>query len=399
MTITPTISNSTVGASCRSTDVSLSLSLSSVNCKILTRWKESSFDSQSWMISVTLAILAALLNNFGVNLQKLAWTKKQSNTVRISIYRMYWLFGIVFIVFASTFDFVALAFGPQSVIAPLGALTMVANIFIAPWMHGETLHPQVIQATIIIIIGCVMAVASASHRNIVCDMDALFALYYGWKFTVYKYVVGFIILAVYLFIKRAERLKAALGEESIEYQNIFQLHRISYSALSGIFGAQSVLFARTVDLLFVGSTRGGQLFLTHPGTYFVILSLITCITLQLYWLNLGLYKFESLYNVPIFTSTWIVGTVLGGGVLYDEFSDFSWLQAITFPVGLGFCCFGVFFLSRGEEEQDTRGGVQADDESRVEGGQQEDVTIQVDLLGFPLKTSTSVPLVVACSET
>ena len=48
------------------------------------------------------------------------------------------------IVLAAVFDFVALAFGPQSVIAPIGSLTMVANAVIAPWMHGEKLHLSVL---------------------------------------------------------------------------------------------------------------------------------------------------------------------------------------------------------------------------------------------------------------
>ncbi len=63
-------------------------------------------------------------------------------------------------------------------------------------------------------------------------------------------------------------------------------------------------------------------------------------------LNQGLARFESLYNVPVFTSTWIVFTIVAGGVMYNEFAKFSVIQALAFPTGVFLCCLGVFYLSR-----------------------------------------------------
>lgn len=248
------------------------------------------------------------------------------------------------VVLAAVFDFVALAFGPQSVIAPIGSLTMIANACIAPRMHGEKLHSRIVIATVFIIIGCVISVASASHENHVCDIGVIFKLYTTPRFALYISVVSITIAAILVFVKRAERIKIELGAESSEYQRVFSGHRISYAAISGIFGAQSVLFARTVDLLFVGGSRSGVLFLTYPETYVILGCLVGCIGLQIYWLNQGLSRFESLYNVPIFTSTWIVGTVLGGGVFYGEFDEFTVVQWVLFPFGIAMCCMGVMCL-------------------------------------------------------
>ena len=123
---------------------------------------------------------------------------------------------------------------------------MVVNAVIAPKMHGEKLHPSVMGATCIIVVGCVTAVAAASHDNNVCDIDALFALYWTGRFVLYALVVGSIVATIYFFIKRAERLHAQFGPQSPEYMAVFRYHRISYAALSGIFGAQSVLFGAFV---------------------------------------------------------------------------------------------------------------------------------------------------------
>jgi hypothetical protein len=266
-------------------------------------------------------------------------------TIHVAHYRAYWIIGMIMIILASMFDFIALAFGPQSVIAPLGALTMVSNAIVAPWMHGEKLHHRVLLATIIIVIGCATAVASASHTNNICDIDSLFGLYSTVQFFVYIVILGSFMLGIFVFIRKAERIHEETGADSEEYMRVFRYHRISYACLSGIFGSQSVLLARSVSQMFVGSTRGGRIFLAYVGTYVIVAALVATIFLQIYWLNQGLARFESLYNVPIFTSTWIVGTVLGGGIFYGEFAQFSVAQGFLFPFGVLLCVLGVFFLS------------------------------------------------------
>ncbi len=245
--------------------------------------EKTDFDKSSWIISVCLAVFAAIINNIGVNLQKLAWTKKQNNSSSTTAYRTYWVLGMIGIVGASIFDFAALAFGPQSVIAPLGSLTMVANGCVAPWMHGEKLHNNVVKSTVIIIIGCITSVAAASHSNEICGIDAVFALYGTARFIIYAIFITLLLGFGTLSIRRFERILAEFGENSDEYQNIFKFHRFSYAALSGVFGAQSVLFAKSIDELLVSSIRGDSLFLFYPGTYVVVACMAGSIVMQLYW--------------------------------------------------------------------------------------------------------------------
>ena len=68
--------------------------------------------------------------------------------------------------------------------------------------------------------------------------------------------------------------------------------------------------------MIVSSLRGDRLLFVYPGAFVILVAMVGCIVLQLYWLNQGLARFDSLHNVPVFTSTWIVGTVLGGGIFY-----------------------------------------------------------------------------------
>lgn len=333
----------------------------------------SDFDKSSWMIAVSIAIFAAVINNIGVNLQKLAWTKMQIQTSQqqqtiheidssatttaptteassvvvvarsgtatsnnnhngeespldeqllrssssinnnnsnngkssSTSYKLYWLLGMVGIFAASVLDFMALAFGPQSVIAPLGSLTMVANSFIAPYMHGESLHKQVLTSTLVILFGCFVSVSAASHQNDICGVDALFDLYKSTKFYIYVSGISFTIILGIFAANRCEKIEKEKGKESREYLEVFKFHRFIYAAISGIFGAQSVVFAKSIDVLLVSSIRGDKIFLAYPATYMVLAGLVLCIVMQLYWLNLGLARFESLYNVPVSLFTFL----------------------------------------------------------------------------------------------
>jgi uncharacterized membrane protein len=66
-------------------------------------------------------------------------------------------------VIGSAADFVALSFAPQSLVAPLGALTMVSNVIFAPLILREHVTTKDLIATFIILSGSVLAVAFGAH--------------------------------------------------------------------------------------------------------------------------------------------------------------------------------------------------------------------------------------------
>ena len=76
-----------------------------------------------------------------------------------------WIVGLVLIIIGSAADFAALAFGAQSIIAPLGSLTLVSNVFFAPCLLGETLTQRDIFSTAAIVAGATLAIIFASHKD------------------------------------------------------------------------------------------------------------------------------------------------------------------------------------------------------------------------------------------
>ncbi|KAH9261284.1 hypothetical protein BASA81_000988 [Batrachochytrium salamandrivorans] len=314
-------------------------------CNAPSEHSASDFDQNSWVIAICLAILAAVSNNLGVNFQKLAWTQRQTNKASISKFRVVWTMGMLGIILASVFDFVALAFGPQSVIAPIGALTIVMNGCVASYLHGERVTRMIVCTSLVICAGCALAVATASHTNVICDLDGIYAYFSTTTFAGYCVFMVVVLLAGEMFTRKAERIHNKFGECSAEYARVFPYHRVSYAFLAGLNGSVSVVFARAIGQLVMSSSRGGQLFLVRWETYLLLVGLVFAIVMQMINLNKGLSRFESSYNVPTFTGTFIVAVAVSGGVVYGEFAHFSLLSSILFPIGVFLCVLGVFALT------------------------------------------------------
>ncbi|RHY52682.1 hypothetical protein DYB34_013144 [Aphanomyces astaci] len=97
-----------------------------------------------------------------------------------------------------------------------------------------------------------------------------------------------------------------------------RFHSLVNPALSGVFGAQSILFAKSVAELVKSSLDGENQF-TTVGTYAIALAMFACIFLQIHWLAQGLEHFDAVFVVPIFQVVmFLVGVVItlsGVGIL------------------------------------------------------------------------------------
>lgn len=338
------------------------------------------------IIGVILAAVASVISNLGLNLQKLCHLRNlgKSETIRRNYAKQrLWLFGLSLIIFGSFADFTALGFGAQSIIAPLGSLTLVSNVFFAPCLLKEVVRCRDYCATFTIIVGSSLSVAFASKKDtiygyvvgfamlccgmfVVCcfgvcillicfvflnfyrctgRLKQLFGFYERISFFVYAMTVIIVMLILRWYINYMERIQKE-GENSKKYLDNVKYFRFSYAAVSGIVGAQSVLFAKCFSELLINSFAGGGFFLAYYQTYLVVICMGACIYLQIKWLNDGLRRFDAVYIVPVFQSFWILVSVVAGLVFFHEYKEMSAVQIIVFPLGILLTILGVYFLSQ-----------------------------------------------------
>jgi hypothetical protein len=356
-----------------------------------------SYAAYSWVICVAIMGTVAFISNFGMNAQKLALMRSAKidpdapdAKSQYRKWKLFWLVGMACIVCSAGGDTVALNFGAQSVVAPLSSLTLVANAIIARAMHGELMTNRDYAATGLIIIGCVLSVAFAQHKDTLYCAEVIWNQFSTAGVIIYLLIICIVVFAGMLFSKWAERVRTELGADSALYLKWGKLHRFSYAAVSGICGAQSVLFMKILIELFTNTTQQasqtGTIFLGMWQTYPLIMALVACVALQIYWLNLGLARFDALYNVPVFQCFWMLFGVIAGGVFFHEFATFSAFQATMFTLGVSFCLAGVAVLSSRETAEDNKDST-GDDDDDGESGDDDDLS--QSLLGSDTGSSTS----------
>jgi uncharacterized integral membrane protein len=197
-----------------------------------------------------------------------------------------------------------------------------------------------------------------------CSVFELFGFFARWEFVLYAIVVAVFITVLYLAIARIEIIEREDGITSTKYLQYKALHRFAYPALSGTVGAQSVLFAKcvvelsantvrhfrqpdtptpeatqtlvTVSSLLAGAASNAtsialpgvgsigvsvsQNMFVHWQSYLVLILMLLCIFAQIKYLNDGLRRFDASYSVPVFTSFWILLSVVSGMIFYRSVS-------------------------------------------------------------------------------
>jgi hypothetical protein len=255
-----------------------------------------------------------------------------------------WGAGLSLIFAGSLGDFAALGFAAQSLAVPVGALTLVANVFFAQYWLGESLGRRDICATLLVTLGVILT-AVFGDKSVQCySMDDLASLYLEPMFLGYLALIIPLMIILYILAHRADAVLEKYGPNSIQYRAWKRIHPFLYPVLSGFVGAQSVLFAKSIAEMTKLTARGHNQF-SYLSVIIAISMLLTIFT-QIHFYAKGLRNFDAIFVVPVFQSAFIVGAILVGATYFKEFSNFSTLQVIFFPTGIVIVILGVMLLAQ-----------------------------------------------------
>jgi len=297
-------------------------------------------------VGVVLAILADILTNTGTNLQKLAHTYlarlNKESPASLDDKPNYcgspiWILGVGLLICGAIGDFLALAFAPQSVVAPLGSLTLVVNLFVARWMHHEKITAVGILATICILTGSFLTVAFASHKDTTLSVDDIFDLYITTRFILYAIIIVSAITAMWKLAMVWDR------DPDIKLRKHYPYYKLFFATLNGTLGGHNVLFAKfTVELL----ENGGFGVFKYFFFYMTVGLMVGTVLTQVHWLNEGLKRFDAIFMVPVSTAFWVFFSVFSGVVTFAEYKEMTWYEIIYFTIGILMIIIGVLVFTR-----------------------------------------------------
>ncbi|KAJ3115127.1 hypothetical protein HDU96_001139 [Phlyctochytrium bullatum] len=130
----------------------------------------------------------------------------------------------------------------------------------------------------------------------------------------------------------------------LESRVVTVLLPFSYASLGGLMGTLTVLFAKaTIHLLTSSLFEGDNQYNNIFAWLITAVTVITAVS-QVYWINMGLQRYDALLQIPVYYVVWTIFDVVGGGIYFNEFEGFSTRQYGLFFLAVGIIFIGVFVL-------------------------------------------------------
>ena len=299
---------------------------------------------------VLLSGLASCMNALGLNLQRMASSlsnKNPNNSIQSTI-RLYTnskslnSIGICFSTMCGVVEGISLGYAPQSTLAPLGALTLVVNLLLAPVLHNEKITKSDSFLTLVIIIGvvtCIMGGNADEQEYTVKDLHTLS------QNPMFHKMIGiltslFVILGLHVIMNGNKNKKASRNGKTKEYNSLSI--GFVYPVVAGIFGGLTVLSVKILTI--VGTSSEG---IVHHWKLIVVLVAInlTFAIAQIIINGIGLSKHSALVMVPVYSSAFVLSNAMGGGIFFKEFDTLNERGVYMYMCGVSFVIFGVLSMA------------------------------------------------------
>ncbi|KAJ1913405.1 hypothetical protein IWQ60_009222 [Tieghemiomyces parasiticus] len=236
-----------------------------------------------------------------------------------------WWLGMILMVSGEVGNFMAYGFAPASVVAPLGTVTLITNVFLAPLVLKETVRARDAWGVVLAILGAMVVVSSSKSTEVTLTPDML------WE-AISSFTAG-----LYYLVTAVSMVVLALV--SPRWGPRFILIDISLVAL---FGGYTVLATKAVSSLLQLELI---LMFRYPITYLLIAVLLYSAILQIKYLNRALQFFDSTQVIPTQFVLFTLSAIVGSAVIYRDFEDVSLRNVAAFVSGCLLTFTGVFLIT------------------------------------------------------
>mmetsp|Transcript_23088 Transcript_23088/g.77485 ORF Transcript_23088/g.77485 Transcript_23088/m.77485 type:complete len:382 (-) Transcript_23088:665-1810(-) len=304
-------------------------------------------------LGVFASLVGSVVLNFGINVQRLAHVRmaaRPPDARRPYVKDPLWLAGFLVFAVGNSGDAIGLTFTPQSVITPIGSISLVSNLAFARWLNKEHVGYGTLASVALIIGGVLAIVLSADSSCSQADVEALIRNWSKPAMIAFAVVHLAVLACANAFVVGKERRMRAAGAGHVA-DGIGALTprerrelRLAYALVASMYATWTVLLVKSVGELLKETFRGDNQFLRFEA-YLLLLGAVVSAPLQVFYLNSGFALFESLFIVPAFYSFWCFGSILVGAFYWGEFDGFRPWQYGTFAVGVVANVAGVALLS------------------------------------------------------
>lgn len=289
--------------------------------------------SSSEWIGVSLAVLGNCLISVSLNAQKHAHNRNEQmgNLKRPYIHLPLWWIGMLLMGIGETGNFLAYAYAPATLVAPLGSISVVCNALLSSFVLREQITSRNKAGCALAIIGSCFVVRFAPTSDHQLNMSRL-ADYITDPVFVFFLVV---ILLGFAYLYRLP-------------QRVQQGNVIVYVLMCSLMGAITVSCTKglsTALILTVSGSSHDQFSSFLP--WFLLFVICGTMVIQIKYLNLAMISFGASEVVPVYYVTFTFCSVMAGVILFKEYHETSLLHAFLFIVGVAITFGGVYLITSG----------------------------------------------------
>lgn len=271
-----------------------------------------------------------------------------------------WYAGFIIFTIGNILNFASFSLAAQSLLAGLGSIQFITNVAFSYFMLKARITWKIITGTIIILVGNTFLVIFASQQSRKYDIDQMMRLYISKQYGTYiiiLFLAIIVLLSLYYWCEDRIRnfgiLKYRVHRALAIPSSIYRLHAVSYAMVSAIIGTQSVILAKSCSDLLRSTIEGDNQFY-NPFTYLLLALWIFTIVFWLKRMNSALQRFDGVFIIPFLQVNWIVFSIVGGGLYFKEFNEFSSTQVSMFCFGVLLILTGVTLLAPSKSHKKTR---------------------------------------------
>ncbi|XP_058079598.1 probable magnesium transporter NIPA4 isoform X2 [Magnolia sinica] len=215
----------------------------------------------------------------------------------------FWWVGMITMIVGEVANFVAYAFAPAVLVSPLGALSIIVSAVLAHFILNERLHDLGILGCVMCITGSVIIVVHAPQERSITSVHEVWSMATQPAFLVY--VASVIVLVFVLIIHFAPHY----GHTNV----------LVFTGICSLMGSLSVMSVKalgtSLKLTFEGKNQ-----LIYPETWFFMLVVLTCIIIQMNYLN---KDWDDQSGASIVSGICGLVVVLSGTILLHLTKDFD----------------------------------------------------------------------------
>lgn len=217
-----------------------------------------------------------------------------------------WWVGMITMIVGEISNFIAYIYAPAVLVTPLGAFSIIVSAVLADILLKEKLQKMGILGCLLCILGSTMIVLHAPEERSIHSVDEIWALATQPAFLIYTGSVVAIALILILYCS------PRYGQENI----------MVYIGICSIIGSLTVMSVKAIGIA-IKLTLEGINQAKYFQTWIFATVAVTCIIIQLNYLNMALDTFNTAVVSPIYYAGFTSFTILASAIMFKDYSGQS----------------------------------------------------------------------------